>query len=66
METEVVTDEVVESSLDYSKQFTEMQQSLNEINANLQYSNNQNYFFIVSIFTVLVCCLLYKVIKVFI
>lgn len=66
METEVVTDEVVENSLDYSQQFTEIQQSLNEINANLQYSNNQNYFFIVSICTVLVCCLLYKVIKVFI
>lgn len=54
------------SAVDYSNQLFQIQSSLDTINVNLQWQNNLHYCFIVVFFTILVICLLYKVLKIFI
>lgn len=60
-------------AVDYTQQIQQLQSSLDlansnldAVNANLQLQNHLSYIFIVCFFTVLVCCLLYKVIRTFI
>ena len=53
-------------AVDYTSQLNSIQVSLDTLNANIQYQNCLIYIFVVCFFTILVCCLLYKVLKIFI
>lgn len=54
------------SEVSYSSQLSEIQSSLDSVNANLQLQNSLTYYSIVIASVILISCLFYKVLKIFI
>lgn len=59
-------DTTTSAGVDYTIQLNNIQSTLDSINAGIQLQDRMFYIFMVIIFTILVCCLLYKVLKIFI